>query len=103
MINTAGLSLEQAPPISIPFRFFLTAALFGFAASLLFFYIGPDLLVTRWSPLTLGFTHAFTLGVIAMVMCGAMTQMLPVLAGSPLPGVVVIGPVDNRDNSTILF
>ncbi len=92
-MNTAGLSLEQAPPISIPFRFFLTAALFGVVAASLSLYLGPVLFLTRWSPLTVGLVHSFTLGVIAMVMCGALTQMLPVLAGSPLPGVRFIGPV----------
>lgn len=91
-MNTAGLSLEQAPPISIPFRFFLTAAFFGFAASISILFLGPELFITRWSPLTVGLTHAFTLGVVAMVMCGAMTQMLPVLAGSPLPKVQWVGP-----------
>jgi len=92
-MNTAGLSLEQAPPVSIPFRFFLTAVIFGFGASLMVLFIGPELFITRWSPLTVGLTHAFTLGVVAMVMCGAMTQMLPVLAGSPLPGVRFVGPI----------
>jgi len=82
-MNTAGLSLEQAPPISIPFRFFLTAALFGVVAASLSLYLGPDLFLTRWSPMTVGLVHSFTLGVIAMVMCGALTQMLPVIVGSP--------------------
>ncbi len=92
-MNTAGLSLEQAPPISIPFRFFLTATLFGIGASLLALYFGPELFITRWAPLTVGITHTLTLGVIAMVMCGAMTQLLPVLAGTPIPGVQLVGPI----------
>ena len=29
MINSANLTVENAPPIEIPFRFFLTAPLFG--------------------------------------------------------------------------
>ncbi|MES9858548.1 MAG: hypothetical protein ABW166_18375 [Sedimenticola sp.] len=93
MLNTAGLSLEQAPPISIPFRFFLTAPLFGIAAALLLLVYGGDLFQTRWLPLTLGLTHMITLGFITMVMCGAMMQMLPVFAGSPLPKVTVVGPL----------
>ena len=47
--------------------------------------------ISRWSPLTLGLTHLITLGVLAMVMCGAMLQMLPVIAGSPVPRVVLVG------------
>ncbi|MCG8426276.1 MAG: hypothetical protein MI754_02830 [Chromatiales bacterium] len=93
MLNTANLSLEQAPPISIPFRFFLTAPLFGLLAGLLMLYYGPDMVTSRWSPATLALTHALTLGVMSMVMCGAMMQMLPVLAGSPLPRVREVGTV----------
>jgi len=91
MLNTANLSLDQAPPISIPFRFFLTAPLFGLAAALLVLLKGPELFLTRWSPLTLGLTHLITLGFLAMVMCGALLQMLPVIAGSPVPRVVLVG------------
>jgi hypothetical protein len=88
---TADLSLEQAPPISIPFRFFLTAPLFGLAGGVLLLLYGPDVILTRWAPATLAVTHLYTLGVLAMVMCGAMIQMLPVLAGSPVPRVVPVG------------
>jgi hypothetical protein len=90
-MNTADLSLEQAPPISVPFRFFLTAPLFGLAAAMLLLLYGPDIFLTRWAPATLALTHLYTLGVLAMVMCGAMIQMLPVLAGSPVPRVVAVG------------
>lgn len=85
MLNTASLSLEQAPPVSIPFRFFLTAPLFGVLAAFLMMMVGPDLFQSRWSPATLGLTHLITLGFLSMVMCGAMIQMLPVMAGSPVP------------------
>ncbi|MES9904847.1 MAG: hypothetical protein ABW168_19500 [Sedimenticola sp.] len=91
MVSTAGLSLEQAPPISIPFRFFLTAPLFGMGAALLLLVHGGDLLYSRWLPSTLGLTHLITLGFITMVMFGAVMQMLPVLASSPLPQVRVVG------------
>ncbi|MCW8906388.1 MAG: hypothetical protein OQL28_03990 [Sedimenticola sp.] len=91
MLNTANLSLDQAPPISIPFRFFVTAPLFGIAAALLLLFKGPELFLTRWSPFTLGLTHLITLGFLAMVMCGALLQMLPVIAGSPVPRVVLVG------------
>jgi hypothetical protein len=91
MLNTASLSLDQAPPISIPFRFFLTAPLFGLMAGLLLLVYGPALFLTRWAPMTLGLTHLITLGMLAMVMCGALLQMLPVLAGSPVPAVVMVG------------
>ena len=80
----AGLSLDQAPPILVPFRFFLTAPLFALLAGLMLLYLGPDLLQTRWSLPMLGFTHAMTLGFLGMIMCGALFQMLPVVAGAPV-------------------
>ena len=95
MLNTAGLSLEQAPPISIPFRFFLLAPLFGIAAGALLLVVGEEALLSRWSPVTLALTHLLTLGLLGMVMCGAMLQILPVIAGSPVPRVVLVGTLSH--------
>lgn len=83
-MDRAALSLDQAPPLSVPARFFLTAPLFGVAAALLALWSGPALLVSRWTPALLGVTHLLTLGFIAMVMIGAMFQLLPVLGGARL-------------------
>jgi hypothetical protein len=80
----AGLAFEQAPPFSLPLRFFLTAPLFLLAAAVLL-VLAPETLASRWTPQALALTHALTLGFLAMVMLGALTQMLPVVAGSPLP------------------
>ncbi len=91
MLNTANLSLEQAPPISVPFRFFLTAPLFGIAASLLLVWYGSGVLTSRWAPQALALTHLLTIGFLALVMCGALLQMLPVLAGIAVPKVVLVG------------
>lgn len=91
MLNTANLSLEQAPPISIPLRYFLTAPFFGIAAALLVVWFGPEMFSSRWSAQTLALTHLLTLGFLALVMCGALLQMLPVLAGIPVPRVVLVG------------
>ncbi len=91
MLNTANLSLEQAPPISIPLRFFLTAPLVGLAAPVLLFWYGPEVVSSRWTPQALALTHLLTLGFLALVMCGALLQMLPVLAGVSVPKVVVVG------------
>jgi hypothetical protein len=80
----AGLAFEQAPPFILPLRFFLTAPLFLFAAAGMILFT-PEALASRWTPQALALTHALTLGFLAMVMLGALTQMLPVVAGSPLP------------------
>lgn len=79
-----GLSFSQAPPILVPFRFFLSAPLFGLLAALLAFWTGPSLLDGRWQPAVLALTHLMTLGFLGMAMIGAMLQMLPVVAGSPV-------------------
>jgi hypothetical protein len=80
----AGLSFEQAPPFSLPLRFFLTAPLFLLAAAGLIVW-APEALASRWTPQALALTHALTLGFLAMVMLGALLQMLPVVAGASLP------------------
>ncbi len=79
-----GLSLNQAPPIQAPFRFFLSAPLFALLAALLALWLGPSLLDSRWQPPVLALTHLMTLGFLGMTMVGAMMQMLPVVAGSPV-------------------
>jgi hypothetical protein len=84
MSAQAGLSFEQAPPFSLPLRFFLTAPLFLLVAAVLI-VLAPDALASRWTPGALALTHALTLGFLAMVMVGALTQMLPVVAGAPMP------------------
>ena len=80
----AGLSFEQAPPFALPLRFFLTAPLFLLAAAGLNVW-APEALASRWTPQVLALTHALTLGFLAMVMLGALLQMLPVAAGASLP------------------
>lgn len=93
VMNTSGLSLDQAPPISIPFKFFLTASLFAIGVGVLFMLQGDTLLLTRWSPAALGVTHLITVGFLAQVMTGAMIQLLPVLAGSPLPAAIHVSRI----------
>jgi hypothetical protein len=86
-MRPAGLRLEQAPPIAVPFRFFLTAPLFLLAAAGVLVWTGPEALAWRGSPAALAATHLVALGFMTMVMVGAMLQILPVLAGAPVPYV----------------
>lgn len=81
----ASLSLEQAPPISLSFRFFLSAPLFLLLAALILLVSGPQALMSRWTPALLALTHLITLGFLSMTMIGALMQMLPVVAGAPMP------------------
>lgn len=75
------MQFEQAPPLSVPLRFFLTAPIFAVVAALFLLWQGPTALVSRWSPTTLAITHLLTLGFLASAMIGAMMQILPVVAG----------------------
>ncbi len=79
------LTLEQSPPLAVPLRFFLTAPLFALLAAILLLWEGPGMLISRWAPATLAFTHLLTLGFLSMVMVGALTQILHVVVGVALP------------------
>jgi hypothetical protein len=83
----AGLHLDQAPPLTIPAAFFLTAPLAMAAAGVLLVTQGRDVLLSHWVPATVALTHLGTLGVLSAVMIGALYQMIPVVAGTPVPNV----------------
>lgn len=83
-MHPPGLDFQQAPPISVPFRFFLTAPVFALLAAAVALWSGADIFSSRWMPSTLAAVHLLTLGSMTMVMVGAMIQILPVLAGTPV-------------------
>jgi hypothetical protein len=60
------------------------------AAGVLLTWQGGDLLASRWLPGALAATHLIAVGFLGQVMCGALLQMLPVLAGAPVPAVRVV-------------
>ena len=91
MLNTTGLRLDQGPPIHIPFRFFLTAPLFTLLSASVLLQQGEALLASRWVPATLAITHWMTIGFLGQIMAGALLQMLPVIAGAPVPRVQLFG------------
>ena len=76
------LSFEQAPPISVPYRFFLTAPLFGAVAGLVLVLLGPDTFQSRWSPGALAMTHLIVVDFMLQVMCGSLLQFVAVVAGA---------------------
>ncbi len=84
-MNISGLSFNALPPIDLPFRFFLTAAILMLASAGFVFWAGEDLWLSRWHPFMLALTHGFTLGFLTMVMLGALLQLLPVIAGIGIP------------------
>jgi hypothetical protein len=78
------LDLAQAPPISVPLRFFLTAPLFAIAAAGVVAFHGGSMFASRFMPATLAATHLLALGCLSMTMAGALMQIVPVLAGAPI-------------------
>ena len=89
----ADLSLQQAPPFSVPARFLVSAPLFGLMAALILLWYGPGALDHRWSPEILAVTHFLTLGFLAMSMLGAMMQLIPVLMGVVIPRAVLFSNI----------
>ena len=84
-MKTVGLSLDQAPPLSIPASFFLTIPIGLLLAAYVLLKTGSAAFISPWMPHALALAHAGTLGVLGMGMIGALYQMTPVMAGSPVP------------------
>lgn len=84
-MKIVSLSTEQAPPISVPLRFFAAAPLFLLLAALMLVSGADNPFANMRTPALLAATHCITLGFMAMVMLGAMQQILPVVIGSPMP------------------
>jgi hypothetical protein len=76
-----SLSFDQAPPISVPYRFFLAAPWFGVMAGILLAWSGGDALGSRWTPEALALTHLIALGFMLQGMCGALFQFIAVAVG----------------------
>ena len=53
----ALLSYDQSPPMAAPFRFFLSAPVFGVLAGLLLVWSGQSALMSRWTPEAVAATH----------------------------------------------
>ena len=84
-MNLIPLSTDQAPPISVPLRFFAIAPLFLLLAALMLALDGGNPFAHAHTPALLAATHCVTLGFVTMIMLGAVQQVLPVVIGSTLP------------------
>lgn len=84
-MKIASLSPDQAPPISVPLRFFAVAPVFLVLAALLLATSDDNPFANPHSPALLAATHCITLGFMAMVMVGAIQQVVPVIIGSQMP------------------
>lgn len=87
MFSQQGLSLDQAPPISVVFRFFFSGSLFGILAGIALFLYGTEVFDPS-SAAAVTLTHILTLGVMLSFMFASLFQMLPVIAGVTLTSPV---------------
>ncbi len=90
-----GLSIDQAPPISGPLRFFITAPLFGIMAGVMLLFSDSASLMSRYSMDAIVIVHLITIGLFGFIMLGALTQMLSVLAGANIPKVKLISSLSH--------
>lgn len=90
---TTPLALEQAPPLSVPFRFFLTGPLLGAAAGVLVALKWDVVTESRWALQSLAAVHLVTVGFMLQVMVGALLQFLPVAAGANVWRPRLVGSV----------
>ncbi len=88
MLSQNGLSLDQAPPISVVFRFFFAGSLFGILSGLFILFF-QDAIFNAHSTEAIILTHTLTLGVMLSFMFAALFQMLPVIAGVTLTSPVL--------------
>ena len=92
-MNIANLSFSALPPISVPFRYFISAAVFLMLCAGFILVSGEATWLSRWHPNMLVITHLFTLGFISMVMMGAIYQFLPVIGGVGVPNARLVASI----------
>lgn len=86
---TEGLRTDQAPPLWIPMSFFATAPVALVAAGTWLAVQGGVPFLQSWLPQSIAAVHLGTIGLLAAVMFGALYQMVPVVAGAPVPAIRV--------------
>jgi hypothetical protein len=98
MFNQGGLSMEQAPPVMVVLRFFVTASVFGVLLGFYFMGSVANFLPHNEYAFQVTVIHLLSLGVMASFMLGALFQMLPVIAG-----VVIKTPTNKATVVNILL
>ena len=66
-MELSGLSIDQAPPITAPLRFYLTAPLFAILAGFLILFSDANILMSRYSMDSVIITHALTIGFLGFI------------------------------------
>lgn len=85
MTGFAGIRADQGPPLWVPLSFFLVAPAALVSAGVLLFVRPPGEGASPLEPTLVATVHLVTVGTLLPVMLGALTQMLPVVAGAVMP------------------
>jgi len=86
-MNTAGLSLSDAPPFKTIYPFFIAAAFFG---ALSFFSLAFAREADRYDTFVIASIHLFTIGFFLNAVFGSLVQMLPVVGGVKIESPKII-------------
>lgn len=86
-MNTAGLSLSDAPPFGRIYPFFIASSVFG-AVSFVTLLFADSL--DRYDPYIIASVHIFTIGFLLNAAFGALSQMLPVVGGVKIESPKII-------------
>ena len=86
-MSSPRLSIDQAPPQSVPLGFYAILPVALVAAGVLLALQGNQLFATQWLPQTIAWTHLGTLGLLTAAMFGSLYQMVPVVLGTPVPAI----------------
>ncbi|UTH73766.1 hypothetical protein [Chromobacterium sp. IIBBL 290-4] len=81
-------SYDRAPPLGLPLPFLLAAPCWLLLTGLCLRAAGEGAL-DRFDPAALAATHALALGVLGNAMCGALLQILAVVAGMHYPRAAI--------------
>jgi hypothetical protein len=101
-MNTAGLSLSDAPPFRTVYPFFAIAALFGILSFMALSFAGE---ANRYDPLVIASIHLFTIGFFLNAVFGSLVQMLPVVGGIKIesPKIIKITAIGIGSGAILFF
>ncbi len=101
-MNTAGLSLSDAPPFHSVYPFFIAAAFFGVLSFLSLAFSGE---ANRYDPFVIACVHLFTIGFFLNAIFGSLVQMLPVVSGIKIdsPKIIKIATIGVSVGALLFF
>lgn len=101
-MNTAGLSLSDAPPFGRIYPFFIASTVFGVLS---FVALSVAQTTDRYDPYVIASIHLFTIGFLVNAAFGALSQMLPVVGGVKIesPKIIRIAQIGISIGAVLFF